>query len=136
MNLDEPSDPDIDAFIRGEADTFPKFAPIRPVLHQGAANELPWYELGNSGGRLIRFAHRFGTYEWGLDPNHREKMRLLERYNLAGSADPIPMPFDVLWRWLLAAVREDRFGSENLANNPIALVRIANELRRRLQLER
>jgi hypothetical protein len=136
MNLDEWSDPDIDAFIRGDVDTFPEFAPIRPVLHQGAANEFPWYELGNSGGRLIRFAHRFGTYDWNRDPNHREKMRFLERYNLAEPADPIPMPFDVLWRWLLAAVREDRFGSENLANNPIALVRIANELRNRLQLER
>jgi hypothetical protein len=66
MNLDEPSDPDIDAFIRGEADTFPEFAPIRPVLHQRAANEFPWYELGDSGGRLIRFAHRFGTFDWRL----------------------------------------------------------------------
>lgn len=136
MNLDEWSDPDIDAFIRGDVDTFPEFAPIRPVLHHGAANEFPWYELGNSGDRLIRFAHRFGTYDWNHDPSHPERMRLLERYNLAEPADPIPMPFDVLWRWLLAAVREDRFGSENLANNPIALVRIANELRRRLQLER
>jgi len=136
MNVDEPRDPDIDAFSRGEADTFPEFAPIRPVLHQAAANEFPWYELGNSGGRLIRFAHRFGTYDWSHDPNHREKMRLLESYNVAEPAAPIPMPFDVLWRWLFAAVREDRFGSENVATNPIALVRIANELRRRLQTER
>jgi hypothetical protein len=136
INLDEPSDPDIDAFTRGEADTFPEFAPIRPVLHQGAANELPWYELGDSGGRLIRFAHRFGTYDWSHDPEHGEKTRLLERYNSAESGDPIRMSFDVLWRWLFAAVREDRFGSENVANNPIALVRIANELCRRLQIER
>jgi hypothetical protein len=136
LNVDEPSDPDIDAFIRGEADTFPEFAPIRPVLHHGAANAFPSYELGNSGARLIRFAHRFGTYDWNHDPNHPEKMRLLERYNSAEPADPIPMPFDVLWRWLFAAVREDRFGSENVANKAIALVRIANELRRRLQSER
>jgi hypothetical protein len=134
--LDEPSDPDIDAFIRGEADTFPEFASIRPVLHQGAANEFPWYELGDSGGRLIRFAHRFGTFDWSHDPNHPEKMRLLERYNSAKPGDPIPMPFEVLWRWLFAAVREDRFGGENVANNAIALLRIANELRKRLQTER
>ena len=135
--VDEPSDPDIDAFFRGEANSFPEFAPIRPVLHRQPENLLQgWYELGDEGGRLIRFAHRFGSYDWNNDPHHNETMRLLEQYNLEEYSTPIDRSFDVLWRWLFAAVRQDRFSEGTIVDSATALVRIANELRRRLLQER
>jgi hypothetical protein len=137
MAVDEPSDPDIDAFFRGEANSFPEFAPIRPLLHRQPENLLQgWYELGDEGGRLIRFAHRFGSYDWNNDPHHNETMQLLEQYNLEEYSTPIDRSFDVLWRWLFAAVRQDRFSEGTIADSATALVRIANELRRRLLQER
>jgi hypothetical protein len=63
-------------------------------------------------------------------------MQLLEQYNLEEYSTPIDRSFDVLWRWLFAAVRQDRFSEGTIADSATALVRIANELRRRLLQER
>ena len=66
--MDAPRDLDIVAFLRGEIDGFLEFAPIGPVLHREPGNLLQgWYEVGEYGGRLIRFAHRFGSYDWSHD---------------------------------------------------------------------
>jgi hypothetical protein len=135
--MDEASDPDIDAFFKGEADDFPEFSPVIAVLHSEPENLLQgWYDLGESGARLIRFAHRFGSYDWNHDPNHDEQMRSLERYNSGEPSGPIHESFELLWRRLFAAVRQDRFSEGTIANSAVALVRVANELRRRLLEER
>jgi hypothetical protein len=122
-------------FLRGEIDDLPAFEAIRPILHV-EPGVFPWHDLGDAGTRLIQFAHRFGSFDWSHDPDHEKVSALLATAGAGTPDKPLLEPFDSLWRTLFATVRADRFGEGTVASHSVALVRIANELRSRLRLER
>lgn len=121
--------------MRGEVDDLPPFRPITPVLHADPGY-FPWYDVGDEGARVIRFAHCFGGYDWSHDPDHGKVLALLVKAGAGGPTEPLAESFDSLWRTLFAMVRADRFSEGTVASNAVAAVRIANELRSRLLLER
>lgn len=128
--------PDLDEqFLRGDAQLISAFGPIRPTLDT-RPGDLGWWELGDEGIRIIQFAHKFGSYDWNNDPRQEKQLDPLKAVNMGEPTDPVPEPFDVLWRTLFVAVRADRFFEGTLAEHAIGVARIANELCRRISLER
>jgi hypothetical protein len=94
--------------------------------------QFPWWSRDAAGDRLVRFAHRFGSYDWSGDPRQPEQERLLETLKSGESDDPVDGSYEFLWHCLFAVVRADRFNDGLVAEHALALTRIANELRRRL----
>jgi hypothetical protein len=128
------TDPD-DQFLRGDAQAISPFGPIRATLHT-RPGDLGWWELGDQGTRLIQFAHKFGRYDWNNDPRQERQLDPLKALNMGEPTDPVPEPFDVLWRTLYVAARVERFSEGTLAEHAIGVTRIANELCRRIGQER
>jgi uracil-DNA glycosylase len=131
-----PLDTDVDEqFLRGEAQIVPAFGVIRPILHM-RPGDLGWWDLGDEGNRLIRFGHQFGNYDWTNDLRHERQLDPLKGVNSGKATDPVPQPFDVLWRTLFVAVRAERFSEGTLAEHAVGVARLANELCRRISQER
>ena len=59
-------------------------------------------------------------------------MTSLEEWNKGKPDDPVEGRAQDLWDLLLAVYRAERFGTNDVAPNLVALTRIANEIRRRL----
>ena len=51
--------------------------------------QFPWWSIDAAGERLVRFAHRFGSYDWSSDPRQSEQERLLETLK-SGESDAYP----------------------------------------------
>jgi len=122
-------------FFSGLSDELAPFT--LPVARLHASREqFPWWELDEAGLRLIRFAHRFGSYDWMADPDRDKQQELLQELSSGQSDDGVDGAYEFLWKTLFAAAREDHFNEGFVANNLLPLTRIANELRRRLLIQR
>ena len=124
-----------DGFFRGESHELAPFQLPVATLHE-APTQFPWWSLDAAGDRLVRFAHRFGSYDWSSDPRQPEQQRLLETLKSGESDDPVGGSYESLWHCLFGVVRADRFNDGLVAEHALALTRIANELRRRLLQQR
>jgi hypothetical protein len=136
MGMNQADVEDADGrFFRGVSNELAPFKlPVaRPHEEPG---QFPWWELDEAGLRLIRFAHRFGSYDWMADPDRGEQVALLRALASGQADDPVEGDYDLLWKTLFAVAREDRFSEGVVANNLLALTRVANELRRRLLAQR
>jgi hypothetical protein len=128
----DPDDPD-EKFFRGVTDDLPPFTVPVVTAHE-EEGQFPWWSLDEAGGRLVRFAHRFGSYDWSNDADQPKQQQLLETLAYGESDDPVDGDYEPLWHCLFAVVRADRFNDGLIARHALALTRIANELRRRLLL--
>jgi hypothetical protein len=126
-------DPD-DRFFRGESHELAPFKLPVATLHD-EPGQFPWWRL-DAGHRLVRFAHRFGSYDWSSDPRQPEQARLLRTLDVGEPDGPVDGDDEFLWHSLFAVVRADRFNDGLVAEHALALTRIANELRRRLLRQR
>jgi hypothetical protein len=124
-----------DAFFDDTSDWLEPFV-VPVATWQTLQGSLPWCELDASGDRLIRFAQRFGSYEWTNDARQPEQVALLQTLASGDAEAEVNADFELLWHTLFAVVRADRFNEGLIASHALALTRIANELRRRLMLER
>jgi hypothetical protein len=97
---------------------------------------FPWWDVDESGQRLIRFAHHFGEYDWPNDPEQPKQAVLLQQVATCTPEEPVEGDDEFLWHTLFAVVRADRFNDGLVATNLLAVTRIANELRRRLLTKR
>jgi hypothetical protein len=123
-------DPD-EKFFRGLSNEFPPFTLPLATLHEDEGR-FPWWSLGDPGERIVRFAHRFGSYDWSTDPEQPEQEQLLQALASGQPDDPVDGDEEFLWHCLFAVVRANRFNEGLVAKHALALTRIANELRRRL----
>jgi hypothetical protein len=124
-----------DAFFDGTSDWLEPFV-VPVATWQKLKGSLPWCELDASGERLIRFAMRFGSYDWNNDPRQPEQVALLQSLSSGDAEAEVHGEFELLWHTLFAVVRAERFSEGVIESHALALTRIANELRRRLMLER
>jgi hypothetical protein len=122
-------------FFHGKSDQLAAFK-VPVVTWHTPPGGFPWCELDENGKRLIEFAHLSGSYDWNNDPRQNEQEALLEQLASGDAEDAIEGDFELLWHTLLAVVRADRFNEGLVSSHSLALTRIANELRRRLILER
>ena len=51
--------------------------------------QFPWWSIDAAGERLLRFAHRFGSYDWSSESRQSEQERLLETLK-SGESDAYP----------------------------------------------
>jgi hypothetical protein len=124
-----------DRFFRGASDDLAPF--VLPVANlHSEAGPFSWFELDESGQRLIQFAHRFGSYDWTEDPRHTEQEALLRDLADGKADDPVEGEYEFLCQCLFAVVRADRFTEGLVATHLLVLTRIANELRRPLLRQR
>src|SRR5579871_1101267 len=124
-----------EAFFQRNSDWLEPFVVPAATWH-ASEGEFPWCELDANGERLIQFAHRFGSYDWTADPRQPEQEALLQALASGGAEEEVDQDFEFLWHTLFAVVRADRFNDGLIASHALALTRIANELRRRLILQR
>ncbi len=82
--------------------------------------QLPWRSLDEAGHRLLRFAHRFGSYDWSNDPRQDEQLKLLQSLGSGKSDDPRYGHDEYLWHCPFAVVRADRFNDGLVAANVLA----------------
>jgi hypothetical protein len=129
---DQPQldDPD-ERFFRGQSHELAPFELPVATLHD-EPGQFPWWRLDDAGHRLVRFAHRFGSYDWSNDPRQPERARLLRMLDSGEPDDPVDGDDEFVWQCLFAVVRANRFNDGVVAEHALALTRIANELRRRL----
>jgi hypothetical protein len=126
----DPDDPD-EKFFRGVSNDLPAFTVPVTSEHE-EEGRFPWWSLDDAGDRLVRFAHRFGSYDWSSDPDQPKQQQLLVSLASGEPDDAVDGHNEFLWHCLVAVVRADRFNEGLIAEHALALTRIANELRRRL----
>lgn len=116
--------PDLQAFFAGEAADFPPF-------------ELPAASLGERDmqkleSRLFHFAHFTRPFSWVDDPRASEFRAMATDLSLGGPADRVDGDVQFLWDYLFGVARSARFVEGALDARNISLLRVANEVRRRL----
>lgn len=124
-------------FIAGLANDIPPFtlplgtwAPV-PERASGGLLQWPMFLLNESGNRLCAFSEHAHLARMKA-PCLGAQTRLLEQLATGGPEDPVEGNTDEIWRCLFAVVRSERFEDGNIARHALALVRIGNEIRRRL----
>jgi hypothetical protein len=125
------------AFLRGEEVDFPAFTV--PVVTRHPAKQtkpgvfpMGWVDFDEAGDRLRRFARAVRSFDWARASRVPEWMRKLEEWSTGNPDDPVEGRTQDLWDLLYAVHRAEHFGAGTVAERPLALTRIANEIRRRV----